>query len=95
MRDKDTSAVRKMFQYSSLTEKPFDQWKCKEIQDDPNLGAGIQSHIKLCVFHHTYTQCRGKLCFKHFWLIVGIAKDPPYSGQNRNFFPKIRNGRVP
>ena len=33
-----------------------------------------------------YTQCRGKLCFKHFWLTFGIAKDPPWSGQNRNFF---------
>ena len=27
MRDKDTSALREMFQYSSLTEKPFDQWE--------------------------------------------------------------------
>ena len=27
MRDKDTSAVREMFQYSSLAEKPFDQWE--------------------------------------------------------------------
>ena len=27
MRDKDTSALREMFQYSSLAEKPFDQWE--------------------------------------------------------------------
>ena len=27
MRDKDTSALREMFQYSSLAEKPLDQWE--------------------------------------------------------------------
>ena len=27
MRDKDTSALREIFQYSSLAEKPFDQWE--------------------------------------------------------------------
>ena len=27
MRDKDTSAVREMFQYSSLAEKQSDQWE--------------------------------------------------------------------
>ena len=27
MRDKDTYALREMFQYSSLAEKPLDQWE--------------------------------------------------------------------
>ena len=27
MRDKDTSALREMYQYSSLAEKPIDQWE--------------------------------------------------------------------
>ena len=27
MRDKDRSALREMFQYSSLAEKPLDQWE--------------------------------------------------------------------
>ena len=27
MRDKDTSALKEMFQYSSLAEKPFDRWE--------------------------------------------------------------------
>ena len=48
MRDKDTSALREMFQYSSLAEKPLDQWEIAtnwgafQIQDksrhcDPHL----------------------------------------------------------
>ena len=44
MRDKDTSALREMFQYSSLTEKPFDQWEIAthlrafQIQDKSRHG---------------------------------------------------------
>ena len=48
MRNKDTSALREIFQYSSLAEKPLDQWKIAthwrafQIQDksrhcDPHL----------------------------------------------------------
>ena len=41
MRDKDTSAVREMFQYSSLAEKPFDQWEIATLwrphHCDPHL----------------------------------------------------------
>ena len=48
MRDKDTYALREMFQYSSLAEKPLDQWEIAthwrafQIQDksrhcDPHL----------------------------------------------------------
>ena len=38
MRDKDTSALREMFQYSSLAEKPLDQWDIEELHHcDPHL----------------------------------------------------------
>ena len=44
MRDKDTSALREMFQYSSLAKKPFDQWEIAthwrafQIQDKSRHG---------------------------------------------------------
>ena len=45
MRDKDTSALRDMYQYSSLAEKPFDQWEiathkrtCEATACDPHLN---------------------------------------------------------
>ena len=42
MRDKDTSALREKFQYSSLAEKPFNQWEIathwRPHHCDPHLG---------------------------------------------------------
>ena len=50
MRDKDTSALREIFQYSSLVEKPFDQWKIGthwrafQIQDKGRHGLGKMTY---------------------------------------------------
>ena len=52
MRDKDTSAKREMFQYSSLAEKPLDQWEIAtywrafQIQDKSRLCDPDLNHTK-------------------------------------------------
>ena len=41
MRDENTFALRDMFQYSSVAEKPFDQWEIEKLQIQNKSKRGL------------------------------------------------------